>query len=131
MQELNLGIQLRICNTPVILKNTEVPYRDFHSLQFFHTVSSLKFFLISELNFPCHINLSTVFFICEFLFFADPFIHSSSSVLSNGCNISFQLLTQKEDKPVGNCNHSYVIKEFTQGEENRTQLLALSRILQC
>lgn len=43
VQELNLGIQFRICNIPIILKNIEIPYRDFHRpFQFFPIVSPMR-----------------------------------------------------------------------------------------
>lgn len=136
VQKLNLGIPLRIYEIPVIVKTTKVPYRDFHNLsQFFHIVSTMRFFLISDPKFSLsHKPLCCIFYLWIVSFVADTFVHSSSSVLSNGCNISSQLSTvfhSREDKPIGKCNHSYLIKEFAQGGENRTQLLALSQILQC
>lgn len=42
-----------------------------------------------------------------------------------------QDFTREEDEPIGNCSHSSAIKELAWGEESRTQLLALSQILQC
>jgi len=75
VQELNLDTLLMIYNIPVILQNIELSHRDFHSLCSSPINSTMKFFLTSDMNFPCYINLPTVFSssLLILLLFADSF----------------------------------------------------------